>query len=61
MYQVSKRDGTVVPFDIQKIVTAMEKAFEAQEKQTHPSVLELLALRVTADFEPRVRDGFVSV
>ena len=61
MYQVSKRDGTVVPFDIQKIVTAMEKAFEAQEKQTHPSVLELLALRVTADFEPRVQNGFVSV
>ena len=31
MYQVVKRDGTVVDFDITKIANAIKKAFEATE------------------------------
>ena len=50
MYQVTKRDGTIAEFDIGKISAAITKAFEALEKQYHPSVIDLLALRVTADF-----------
>ena len=36
MYQVTKRDGKVVEFDIAKISAVITKAFEAQDKQYHP-------------------------
>ena len=61
MYQVTKRDGTAATFEIGKISAAITKAFQALEKQFHPSVIDLLALRVTADFEPKVRDGRIAV
>ena len=61
MYQVIKRDGKVVDFDLTKISSAIVKAFEAQEKQYHPSVIDLLALKVTADFEAKVKEGLVAV
>ena len=61
MYQVIKRDGKVVDFDLAKISSAIVKAFEAQEKQYHPSVIDLLALKVTADFESKVKEGLVAV
>ncbi len=61
MYQVSKRDGKVVDFDLSKISKAIEKAFEATEKQTHPAVLDMLALRVTADFNEKIKDGKIAV
>ena len=53
MYQVVKRDGKIAEFDIQKICTAIMQAFTAQNKQFHPSTIELLALKVTADFSPK--------
>ncbi|MBP5725836.1 MAG: hypothetical protein J6Y48_02050, partial [Clostridia bacterium] len=52
MYQVVKRDGKVTEFEIGKISTAITKAFEALGKQYHPSVIDMLALRVTAEYEP---------
>ena len=61
MYQVTKRDGMHVEFDITKISGAMIKAFEAQGKNYHPSVINMLALQVSADFEPKIKDGFISV
>ena len=61
MYQVAKRDGKVVDFDLSKISDAIVRAFEAQETQYHPSVIDLLALKVTADFVPKVKEGVVSV
>ena len=61
MYKVLKRDGTVVEFEISKISAAITKSFEALEKVHHPSVMDMLALRVTADFEPKVKDGLISV
>ena len=61
MYQVTKRDGTAAQFEIGKISAAITKAFEALEKQYHPSVIDMLALRVTADFEPKIRDGRIAV
>ncbi len=61
MYQVVKRDGTLAEFDIGKISAAITKAFEALEKQYHPSVIDLLALRVTSDFEPKIREGKIQV
>ncbi|MBQ3267037.1 MAG: ribonucleoside triphosphate reductase [Atopobiaceae bacterium] len=61
MYQVVKRDGTIAEFDISKISAAITKAFDALEKQSHPSVIDLIALHVTADFESKVKDGKVTV
>ena len=61
MYQVTKRDGTIAQFEIGKISAAITKAFEAMEKQYHPSVIDMLALRVTADFEPKIKDGRIAV
>ena len=61
MYQVVKRDGSVTDFNISKISAAISKAFEAQGKQSHPSVIDLIAIHVTADFEPKIVDGKISV
>ena len=61
MYQVIKRDGAIAEFDIQKIAVAITKAFEAVKKQYHPGVIDFLALKVTADFEPKIKDGKISV
>ncbi len=61
MYQVVKRDGKVCEFDIVKISTAIKQAFEAQKRQHHPSVIDMLALRVTSDFEAKIKDGKISV
>jgi len=61
MYQVTKRDGQVVLFDISKISAAIGKAFDALNKQYNKDILDLLALKVTADFEPKVKDDLVGV
>ena len=61
MYRVTKRDGTIAEFDIAKISSAITKAFDAMGKQYHPSVMDMLALRVTAEFEPKIKDELVAV
>ena len=58
---IIKRDGTTVPFDCTKIKDAIEKAFIGCEKQYHPSILEMITLRVTADFNDKIKDDAVSV
>jgi len=61
MYSVIKRDGTVVGFDIAKIAGAITKAFESQSRRYHRDTIDLLALMVTAEFEPKIKDDAVSV
>ena len=61
MYRVLKRDGSMMEFHIAKIGNAITRAFEAVGRQQHPSVIELLALRVTAEFEPKIRNELISV
>ncbi len=61
MYQVIKRNNSVAEFDISKISAAISKAFEACEKQSHPSVIDLLALKVTSDFEPKISNDLIAV
>lgn len=61
MYQVTKRDGKVAGFDLAKISEAIRKAFEAQEREYNQDIIDLLALKVTADFEPKVKKSLVSV
>ena len=61
MYQVVKRDGKIVDFNISKISAAITKAFKALDKQYHPSVIDLISLHVTADFEKKIVNDRVSV
>ncbi|MCR5090488.1 MAG: ribonucleoside triphosphate reductase [Oscillospiraceae bacterium] len=61
MYNVMKRDGDMVRFDISKIANAMKKAFEATGTDYTDDVLDFLALKVTADFQPKIQDGLISV
>jgi len=61
MYQVIKRNDTVVEFDLSKINVVLKKAFDAVEKQYHDSVIDFLALKVTADFEPKIKDDKIAV
>ena len=61
MYTVKKRDGKVVDFDLKKISDAITLAFEAQEKQYNTNIIDFLALKVTADFEPKIKDHHIAV
>ena len=61
MYQVVKRDGNVTNFDLSKISTAITKAFEATGKEYNPDIIDLLALRVTADYQEKIANGRISV
>lgn len=55
MFNVIKRDGEVAAFQLSKITQAIEKAFQAQEKQYTPDMMEMLGLRVTADFQNKIK------
>ena len=61
MFNVIKRDGEVAAFQLSKITQAIEKAFQAQEKQYTPDMMEMLGLRVTADFQNNIKKDQVSV
>ena len=61
MYRVVKRDGQIAEFDIKKISAALTKAFDACGKQYHPSIIDMLALRVCADFEDKIKDEKIAV
>ena len=61
MYQVIKRDGKIAEFDISKIASAVKQAFEACEKQYNDNMIDFLALKVTADFEPKIKDKLIAV
>ncbi|MBQ4111213.1 MAG: ribonucleoside triphosphate reductase, partial [Clostridia bacterium] len=61
MYTVLKRDGRIINFDIQKIAGAIKLAFDAQERNYNQDIIDFLALKVTADFEPKIRDHSISV
>ena len=61
MYQVKKRDGKIVEFNIEKISHAIEQAFDALGKETHPSIINMLALRTTSEFDDKIHDGIITV
>ena len=61
MYQVVKRNDKVVDFDISKIATAIKKAFDAKQKQYNEDTIDFLALKVTADFQSKIKDGKIAV
>ena len=61
MYNVLKRDGKIVEFDLSKISNAITMAFDACEIKYHPDVVDFLVLKVTADFEAKIENNTVTV
>ena len=61
MYSVLKRDGKIVEFDLAKIRNAISLAFDACQTQYHPDTIDFLALKVTSDFEPKIKEGTIAV
>ena len=61
MFQVIRREGEVTDFTLTKISDAIIKAFNATDVQYNNDVVDLLALRVTADFQNKIKDGSVHV
>ncbi len=61
MLKVRKRDGSVTDFELDKIKTAIEKAFMAEHKFYNDDIVEMLSLRVTANFNSKVKNEIVDV
>ena len=61
MYKVIKRDGSVVLFDITKIIEAIKRSFVSVERNVDESILNLLALQVTSKFDEKAVDQKISV
>lgn len=60
-YKVKKRDGSFVDFQIEKISQAMIKAFESLKFVYDESIIELLSLRVIADFKTKMKENTIEV
>ena len=61
MLLVAKRDGETVEFQLDKITLAIKKAFKATGKSYTADIIELLSLRVTSDFQEKIKDSRISV
>ena len=61
MFNVIKRDGEKADFNLRKISEALTKAFEATKKAYTSDIIELLSLRVTADFNEKIKEQLVHV
>jgi len=61
VFQVIKRDGEAADFTLTKISDAIIKAFNATDVQYNNDIVDLLALRVTADFQGKVKDNSIQV
>ncbi len=61
MFEVVKRDGQVVDFTIVKIKDAIAKAFTATGKEYNDDIIDMLCLRVTANFQAKIENGQIHV
>ncbi len=61
MYSVKKRNGKIVKFELARISDAIKLAFDALEKQYNQDIIDFLALKVTAAFEPKIKNDIIAV
>ena len=61
MINVLKRDGQVAEFNLYKISDAITKAFKATDKIYNDEIISLLSLRVTADFQDKIKENKIHV
>ena len=61
MLEVIKRDNAIVDFQLDRISHVIKSAFDATKMLYNADIINLLALRVTADFQPRIQEGKIHV
>lgn len=61
MINVVKRDGEIAEFNLSKISNAIKKAFNATGKFYNEDIINLITLRVTSDFQSKIKDSRISV
>ena len=61
MLKIRKRDESLEDFDLKKIENAIERAFMAEHKFYNSDIIEMLALRVTADFNKKVANEIIAI
>jgi len=61
MFKVVKRDGEVAEFNLKKISGAITKAFDAMEMQYNEDIIDVLGLRVTSDFQSKIKNDLIDV
>ena len=61
MFNVVKRDGEIADFNLSKINGAITKAFVATQKEYNNDIIDLISLRVTADFQAKIVESKVNV
>ncbi|MBR5952609.1 MAG: ribonucleoside triphosphate reductase, partial [Pseudobutyrivibrio sp.] len=61
MFDVVKRDGEIAEFNLGKINDAIAKAFEATGKEYNDDIIGLLSLRVSADFQSKIKESKITV
>jgi len=61
MYQVTKRDGRLVDFNITRIANAITKAFEATQIPYNPDIINMLSLQVTSDYSAKIAGNTIDV
>ena len=61
VFRVIKRDGKETDFDINKVNVAITKAFDATNMNYNQDIIELLSLRVTADFNQKIQQDKIQV
>lgn len=59
--KVIKRNGKTDDFQVVKVKKAIEKAFRATETSFSEDMLDILSLRVTADFQSKVAHGKIDI
>lgn len=61
LFTVVKRDGEIAEFNLGKINDAIAKAFDATGKSYNDDIIGLLSLRVSADFQTKIKEGKITV
>lgn len=61
MFLVVKRDGKTAAFHLDKIAEAIKKAFKAMDNAYTEDIIELLSIRVTSDFQGKMKEGRITV
>ena len=61
MLKLRKRDGSIEDFKIDKVGSAIERAFTAEHKFFNKDIIDMLSLRVVADFNSKVKDDIIEI
>lgn len=61
MLSVRKRDKSLQEFKIEKIENAIERAFMAEHKFYNKDIIQMLALRVTAQFNSKIKNDSIDI